>query len=837
MQLDLAMCAHWLELLFPETVTGRIGVMALVDGRPQHRSFARCDMSELLAYVDELNRAGAQGIYVRVTTVAADLEPGRRGGVDDSVELLGMWSDIDVAGPNHRPLPDGSLPLPPDTVSAIGIVTKSGLPDVSAWVHSGGGLYAFHLLDAPVDITDPKVRADVARMAEAWQAKLGEGAHVQGWHYGTGVSDLSRVLRLPGSLNRKQPEDPRLCKLLDVEGPRYSLEQLAKFVPASTGDAKILDFPTPPRMTSMLNHPAGSKTPRASTPTTDGPLSPFDDFEAKTSWSEILVGWTLDRRRSRGRTQYWIRPGKRENEGHSATTGHADDRDRMYVFSDACGLEQNTPLTKPYVYAQLHHGGDLQAAAKALREQGFGSDDWTYSSSDDLVFKPEVMTETPPWNADVPDYSGNPIDLDGVHEVFRHWLGSEYDLQALDAVLACAAVEQLDGDPVWLLVISGAGNAKTETVASLAGAGALITSTVSSEGALLSGTSKRDKSKEATGGLLRKIGDRGLLVIKDLTSVLSQNRDMRATVMAALREVFDGRWERNIGTDGGRSLEWEGRIVVVGAVTTAYDSAHSVISAMGDRFALVRLDSGSAEVRRVSGWQALRNVGKERQMRSEIHESVGRLLGSVDLTVTQLTDAEMEKVFQVANLVTRARTAIEHDYAGNPDWAHDFEMPTRFAKGISQLMRGALAIGMDRKAALDLAIRVGRDSMPPLRMVVLADVAANPGTTTTDSARRLQRPRQSVDRTLMELQLLGLLEVSVRPEMMGSGWSWHAAPWMDLDVLGCPTVSTPSAKSEDDTLTPAPDPLTFIPDTLCDCPNGGHNMHREDCAFSRAGAQ
>jgi hypothetical protein len=31
-------------------------------------------------------------------------------------------------------------------------------------------------------------------------------------------------------------------------------------------------------------------------------------------------------------------------------------------------------------------------------------------------------------------------------------------------MLAAAAVERLDGDPLWLLIISGSGNTKTETV-------------------------------------------------------------------------------------------------------------------------------------------------------------------------------------------------------------------------------------------------------------------------------------------------------------------------------------------------------------------------------------
>jgi len=79
--------------------------------------------------------------------------------------------------------------------------------------------------------------------------------------------------------------------------------------------------------------------------------------------------------------------------------------------------------------------------------------------------------------------------------------------------------------------------------------------------------------------------------VKDFTSILSIDRNIRTGVMAALREIHDGRWERNVGTDGGRTLSWSGRLVVVGACTTAWDQAHSVISTMGDRFVLVRSSS------------------------------------------------------------------------------------------------------------------------------------------------------------------------------------------------------------------------------------------------------
>jgi hypothetical protein len=195
----------------------------------------------------------------------------------------------------------------------------------------------------------------------------------------------------------------------------------------------------------------------------------------------------------------------------------------------------------------------------------------------------------------------------------------------LDAVASAGAAERLGGDPLWLLVISGSGAAKTETVQSLRGAGALITSTIASEGALLAATTPR--GGPATGGLLPKLGRRGILVIKDFTTILAMDGKVRATVLAALREVHDGYWQRNVGVSGGRTLTWTGRIVVIAACTTAWDEARKAIEAMGDRFVLVRADSTTG--REESALMAIGNTGREDIMRIELAKAMGDLVASV----------------------------------------------------------------------------------------------------------------------------------------------------------------------------------------------------------------
>jgi hypothetical protein len=370
------------------------------------------------------------------------------------------------------------------------------------------------------------------------------------------------------------------------------------------------------------------------------------------------------------------------------------------------------------------------------------------------------------------------------HDVFRRWFGDEYDMGSLDAVLSVAATHHLDGDPPWLLIVSGAGNAKTETVAALSGAGAHAVSTISSEGALLSASKQKERTAGATGGLLREIGSSGILVIKDFTSIISMNREVRGQVLGALREVYDGSWIRSVGTDGARKIPWSGRIVLVGAVTTVYDSAHAVIAEMGDRFALVRVDSRLGRLS--AGTQALRNVGHEVQMRDELAAEVRELIGrQLEIERAELSEANRDLLIRillpVANLVTYARTAVERDYQGNVINAHQPEAPTRLLKMLAQIVRGGLALGMTGNRALDIALRVAGDSMSPLRLAVLADVLGNPLSSTGDVRRRLQKPRNTIDRELQGLQVLDLLE---QHEVPGQpGWRYVLSKLVDQDAL------------------------------------------------------
>jgi hypothetical protein len=129
------------------------------------------------------------------------------------------------------------------------------------------------------------------------------------------------------------------------------------------------------------------KKDTATSPAIDG-TSTFDAFRA-VPWRDILepLGWTWSH--SDATRDYWTRPGKNKKDGPSAST---IEDGPLFNFSSNSGLPTERGMSKADVYAHYHHGGDPSAAARALREQGYG--DSGHARLNEFIFTPNTeLTE------------------------------------------------------------------------------------------------------------------------------------------------------------------------------------------------------------------------------------------------------------------------------------------------------------------------------------------------------------------------------------------------------------------------------------------------------------
>jgi hypothetical protein len=374
--------------------------------------------------------------------------------------------------------------------------------------------------------------------------------------------------------------------------------------------------------------------------------------------------------------------------------------------------------------------------------------------------------------------------LAAVNAAFRKWLVLK-DLTPVHAVLGAVAANFLPGDPVWLGLIAPPSTAKTEILNALARIPHVEAVATLSMAALLSGTPKGQKAAGAKGGLLRKIGDFGVLTLKDFGSILSMQRDGQAETLAALREIYDGSWTRHVGSDGGKTLHWQGKLGLVFGATEAFDDRHAVISSLGDRFLSCRLNPAS-------GRQQLRAAfdhtgATTATMRAELADAVAGLFAvAVNKAPRPLAETERERLGDAVKLAVRLRAHVERDrHSREIESIHGAEGPGRIGLCLERLLAGLDVIGLDRDAALTLVQTVARHSCPPIRVKAF-DLLNDTPQTTRAIGDALRLPTTTTRRILEDLLAQGLAvrergKDEAGEEKKGGADEWRLdAEWEDL---------------------------------------------------------
>ena len=188
---------------------------------------------------------GALATYVGMALARNAGPPDRRARNDQVGAMVALWLDVDYAGPAHE-----KKGLPPTELDARRIIDSVGLPPTLVW-NTGHGLQAAWCLSEPWVFEPGSPEADeAAAAARDWNLTFAVRAHqLDRWTVDR-VHDLSRVLRPPGTINRKIKDDHRPVVLREVnETTRYSVddllervvdrEHLARF--AGVGTAPVTD--------------------------------------------------------------------------------------------------------------------------------------------------------------------------------------------------------------------------------------------------------------------------------------------------------------------------------------------------------------------------------------------------------------------------------------------------------------------------------------------------------------------------------------------------------------------------------------------------------------------
>jgi uncharacterized protein (DUF927 family) len=175
-----------------------MGIWTLPDR--QTKWFHVADLEKAAEYAEDASNINKE-VYFNICLRQSDLGPDQRGKLEDIIYCPGLWMDIDIKDSAHK---KNDLPTTREEVDKI-IETLPFQPTIK--VNSGHGYHVYTLFDQPLLIEGEKQLSMAQNLLRDYQGILLGRAQRKGWQLDN-TSDLPRVLRVPGTMNRKKEPVP-----------------------------------------------------------------------------------------------------------------------------------------------------------------------------------------------------------------------------------------------------------------------------------------------------------------------------------------------------------------------------------------------------------------------------------------------------------------------------------------------------------------------------------------------------------------------------------------------------------------------------------------------------
>lgn len=191
-----------------------------------------------------------------------------RGESPDVLGIPGFWMEIDLRHPVHR---KRNLP---ETIDEVLALVQEALPlKPSVIIFSGYGIHVYWLFRELWLFEDDSERQAAYHLLHRLQATIQGMARLHTWDIDS-TFDLARVLRIPGTYNRKIPDEPKLVTILEAhDDRRYNPYDFAEYL-------------------IKVDETTYQQTPRE---TFDGELPPIELHTLKIpTWLNTLIRYAED---------------------------------------------------------------------------------------------------------------------------------------------------------------------------------------------------------------------------------------------------------------------------------------------------------------------------------------------------------------------------------------------------------------------------------------------------------------------------------------------------------------------------------------------------------------
>lgn len=332
------------------------------------------------------------------------------------------------------------------------------------------------------------------------------------------------------------------------------------------------------------------------------------------------------------------------------------------------------------------------------------------------------------------------------------------DLGLVRIVIASYHANLLPGRPPWLMAVGGSSSGKSEILTSLEELPLVTTADNLTRSALVSGTARSKMRSGDPGGMLMEIGDKGIMVIPDMSTIMALSSKHQRELMGILRRVYDGKYYYQPG-DGSHVRQWTGKLGLIAAVTGEIDARTGFMADLGQRFLIIREKTDALSV--LQDRTPIPSPDQRSVLRKHLkHTTMGLAAGfSIETKLNPLPEYESSVIKAAANLTSSIRSPIKLDSKGIPQYAPPREMPYRLIEELASLYRSLRMLGCTSEASLRDVVRTAMDTIsPPMRRDVLFALFHSDNATCGEVAKMINAGKSSVSDVLNVLTMLQILD-------------------------------------------------------------------------------
>lgn len=201
---------------------------------PEKEGFASRNIDDVAEKATEWAGDGSEVYFhVHLHDVAYG-ENRSRGKRETVTAAIGLAVDIDGRGPGCNKETSKLCPTVEDALSLVEKFDNRYRPLLAGVViKSGYGCYPMILFDKPWIIEGPADQEFLEALSRRFHYAMACIAREQGWNDAVKFCDLSKMLRLPGTINRKAPAHPRAVRVVGwmPDHFSYSPAELDRLLP------------------------------------------------------------------------------------------------------------------------------------------------------------------------------------------------------------------------------------------------------------------------------------------------------------------------------------------------------------------------------------------------------------------------------------------------------------------------------------------------------------------------------------------------------------------------------------------------------------------------------